>query len=215
MREYDTVLQELLLKWTSDDAATIELRDEVMDPSPLMILENASWERADRIRGKTPVSKRVIEGLSLPVSIQSKVQSKSLLDLLDRIPADSGEPILENAPSGELVGLYNRLKYDIRNTSKDITSEIHSRLVFGIGSIVLIMISIALGISLKGGHALSAFGTSALPAGALVVFVVSGKQLTKTPNPSVPEYMGTLVMWLGVVLLCVVAVMIYRKLMRT
>jgi hypothetical protein len=62
---------------------------------------------------------------------------------------------------------------------------------------------------------LSAFGISALPAGALVIFVISGKQLTKTRNPNMPEYTGTLVMWLGVVLLCIVAVIIYRKLMRT
>jgi len=216
LREYDTVLQELLLKWHSDEPGTIEFKDDVMDPAPVVILENASWQRAaDGYKSPTPVPKRVIEGLALSGTIKSKLQSKKLLDLMDTIPANSAEPILENPPSGELSHLYDTLKYEMWVTSKDIISEIHSRLVFGIGSIVLILIAIALGISLKGGHMLSAFGTSALPAGALVVFVLSGKQLTKTRNVNVPEYAGTLVMWLGVVLLCIVTVMIYRKLMRT
>lgn len=215
LREYDIVLQELLLKWHSDEPGRIEFKDDVTDPRPIVILENASWERADKISGKTPVPKRVIEGLTLPEAIKSKLQSKKLLDLLDTIPADSAEPILENTPSKELSSLYGRLKYEIWSTSKDITSEIHSRLVFGIGSIALVLIAIALGISLKGGHMLSAFGTSALPAGALVVFVVSGKQLTKTRNPNVPENTGIIVMWMGVVFLCIVTVIIYRKLIRS
>ena len=216
MREYDTVLQELLLKWHSDDEGTIEFKDDELDLSPVVILENAGWERAaDGYKSPTPVPKRVIEGLGLPETIKTKMHAGKPLDLLDRIPADSTEPILENAPSGELTRLHNKLQFEIWVASKDIISEIHSRLVFGIGSIVLVLIAIALGIMLKGGHMLSAFGTSALPAGALVVFVVSGKQLTKTRNVNIPENAGTMVMWLGVVLLYIFTLMIYRKLTRT
>ena len=216
LREYDTVLQELMYKWHSDEPAAIEFKDDVIDPAPVVILRNASWERVvDGYKSPTPVPRRVIEGLAFSKTIKSKLQSKKLLDLMDTIPVDSADPILENPPSGELSRLYNTVKFEMWVASKDIISEIHSRLVFGIGCIVLILIAIALGISLKGGHMLSAFGTSALPAGALVVFVISGKQLTKTRNANIPEYTGTLVMWLGVVLLCIVAVMLYRKLMRT
>ncbi|MBW8034520.1 MAG: YjgP/YjgQ family permease [Planctomycetes bacterium] len=215
LREYDVVL-EPLHKWYSDEPGTIEFKDDVMDPAPVLILKNASWERVvDGYKSPTPVPRRVIEGLTLSETIKSKLHSKKLLDLMETIPADSAEPILENPPSKELSKLYRRLKNEIRYTSRDITAEIHSRLVFGIGSIVLILIAIALGISLKGGHMLSAFGISALPAGALVVFVISGKQLTKTLNTNIPEYAGPLMMWFGVVFLCIVTVILYRKLMRT
>jgi hypothetical protein len=62
---------------------------------------------------------------------------------------------------------------------------------------------------------LTAFGVSVLPAGALVVFVLSGKQLTKTRNEDIPEDTGILVMWIGMIVLSIMAVMIYRKLIRT
>ena len=101
----------------------------------------------------------------------------------------------------------------IRRTINEISSEIHSRLVFGLGCTTLILTGIALGIIFKGGHLLSAFGASSIPAAALIVAIMMGKQLTR--NPATPPITGTIVMWVGLAALSTFAVIIFRKLLKT
>jgi len=74
------------------------------------------------------------------------------------------------------------------------------------------MIGIGLGIILKGGHLLSAFGASSLPAAALIVFIMAGKNITK--NPDARAGSGIVLMWTGLVLLSLLAVAIYHRLLK-
>ena len=67
-------------------------------------------------------------------------------------------------PGPELVTLQNKLEREILITKSELKSEIHSRLVFGIGCIAMILIGIALGIIKRGGHLLSAFGAPKISA---------------------------------------------------
>jgi hypothetical protein len=82
-----------------------------------------------------------------------------------------------------------------------------------LGCTALILTGIALGIVFKGGHLLSAFGASSIPAAALIVAIMMGKQLTK--NPATPPITGTIAMWVGLGVLSVFAVLIFRKLLKT
>ena len=134
-------------------------------------------------------------------------------NLIDKLPIVSSR--LKAGQTGHLKAMIKEVKRKAWVTTKEIRSEIHSRLVFGLGCITLIAISIALGIIFRGGHLLSAFGASSIPAGALIVCIMAGKDLTKTNNPSMPETIGVIVMWIGLAALSVAAVMIYRKLTRT
>ena len=94
----------------------------------------------------------------------------------------------------------------------EIDAEIHSRLVFGIGCVFLIIIGIGLGIIKKGGHMLSAFGVSSVPAAMLIVFIMMGKNITK--NSGSLASCGILLMWAGLALLCLLAAGIYYKLAK-
>jgi len=120
---------------------------------------------------------------------------------------------LRKGPSPELKSLQSGLQRKIQKTLIEIKAETHSRLVFGVGCITLILIGMGLGIILKGGHLLSAFGVSSVPAAVLVVCIIMGKNLTK--NPHAKADIGTVLMWSGLVLLSLLAVLMYRRLLKS
>jgi len=93
-----------------------------------------------------------------------------------------------------------------------IKAEIHTRLVFGAGCIPMILIGIGLGIIKKGGHLLSAFGTSCIPAAVLIVCIMSGKNLIR--NPGSQSITGVALMWAGLVFLVLLAALIYHRLLK-
>lgn len=115
-------------------------------------------------------------------------------------------------PSGQLIQLHNILKYEIAVTNADIKSEINSRLAFGIGCISMILIGMGLGILKRGGHLLSAFGASCIPAAILIVCILSGKQLAQ--NIGAQSISGITVMWAGCGALFLIALGLYYYLLK-
>jgi lipopolysaccharide export LptBFGC system permease protein LptF len=144
------------------------------------------------------------------------------LTLPNSVTAKLGEDIVATAmehryvsnPSARLMELVKELDRKIRVTLFEIKAEIHSRLVFGIGCITLILIGIGLGIRFKGGHLLTAFGTSSIPAAALVVFIMMGKNITQNQRSAVGADMGISLMWVGLLILTIFAVKLYGKLLK-
>jgi lipopolysaccharide export LptBFGC system permease protein LptF len=204
LSEYDKVRQELICHWESIDG--IIQFDDNEPGSPLeMVLYSPSWQRGDGLTGLA--TRHVIRNIVLPEAIEQKLAGGNLLEKLLDV-----ELVLATPKSG-LIDLQESLKAKIESTTNEISSEIHSRLVLGLGCTTLILIAIALGIIYRGGHLLSAFGTSAIPAGVLVVFILAGKDLTK--NPAVPATVGIAVMWSGLIVLSVLTIGIYHKLLKT
>jgi hypothetical protein len=74
------------------------------------------------------------------------------------------------------------------------------------------MIGIGLGIILKGGHLLTAFAASAVPALALVTCIMMGKNITE--NPGAAALSGIGLMWAGLILLSAMVLPMYRWLLR-
>lgn len=91
-------------------------------------------------------------------------------------------------------------------------AELHSRLVFGIGCVTLVMFGIALGIILKGGHLLTAFAASVIPAMMLIVCIMMGKNLTR--NIDTQTIWGIRLMWAGLIFLSLLVLALYRKLLK-
>ena len=120
--------------------------------------------------------------------------------------------VLRDGPSATLIDLQGKLKDRIQKTVIEITAEIQSRLVFGIGCVAMILIGIGLGVVKKGGHLLSAFGASCVPAAVLIVCIMMGKNITK--NRASFAGSGVLLMWLGLVVLVVLMVLLYKKLLK-
>ena len=211
--EFEKIRNKLLLQWASNQKATIKLEDPDPFSGFVVVLENSAWETASGRRSIAPAPKRVFRNMELPKTVADKLTGTGIMAQIDAIGTENSQ--LKAPPSKWLTNLRDKLQTKIWRTTKAINSEIHSRLVFGLGCIILILIAIALGIVFRGGHLLSAFGASAIPAGILIIFILSGKELAKTQNRDMPNEIGIIVMWSGLVLLTLLAAWIYRKITRT
>jgi len=204
--EFDAASRQLLCTLRTTKAL-LHIEGDELAPTLTMELYNAAWKRADGSEGLT--QRHIIRGLVLPKAVMDKFTTE---DVLKAISPASIISALQKGPSPELKSLQNKLQRKIQRTLVKIKAEIHSRLVFGIGCVSLIMIGIGLGIILKGGHLLSAFGTSSVPAAVLIVCIMMGKNITKNPGSRAGS--GIVLMWAGLVLLSLLAVVIYRKLLK-
>jgi len=174
-----------------------------------LALKNPTWQREGQ---SSFVSvRRYVPNIRFPSHLGESLQTENLLQMLQSAGQDQFAFL--PAPSSHLLGSYHKLQKELGDVDSDIRAEIHSRLVMGLGCVALILMGIALGIHFRGGHMLSAFGASAIPGGILVVFILSGKELTK--NPSVAPMTGVAVIWAGLAVLLILTLLAYRKLLRT
>ena len=204
--EYDMTSRQLL-RTLRATRALLHIEGDELAPTLTMELYNATWKQVDGSEGLA--SRQIIRGLILPTTVTDKFKTA---DVLKAISPDSIASALQKGPSPKLRAIQNNLYRKIERTLVEIKAEIHSRLVFGIGCVTLIMIGIGLGIILKGGHLLSAFGASSMPAAMLIVCIMMGRNVTKNPNAQAGS--GIVLMWAGLVVLSLLAVAIYRKLLK-
>ena len=208
--EYDAASKQRL-RTLECDKASLYLEGDEMAPTLTMELDNPKWQQAEGAEGLAMGWLR-IRGLIIPNNVRDVVNKFATEDGLDAKKLASESSVLQKAPGSKIRRLQNDLQTEIQNTLAEIDAEIHSRLVFGIGCVSLIMIGIGLGIILRGGHLLSAFGAGSVPAALLILFIMMGKNITK--NPKVQTGSGILMMWSGLVILSLLALEIYRRLLK-
>jgi hypothetical protein len=186
----------------------LRIEGDKLAPTLTMDIYNARVEDTGYLR-----MRHIIRGLIRPKAVETvTTEFKTEKGTLKAEKLASALPALQKGASPELTELQNRLKIKIRDTLARIKAEIHSRLVFGTGCVSMILIGIGLGIIKKGGHLLSAFGASCVPAAVLIVCIMMGKNITKNlGSQSIP---GIALMWGGLVLLSLLAVVIYHRLLK-
>ncbi len=203
--EIDRVRQKLLYQYDSNNG-TITLQDSTLESRLELVLDKPRWKDIDE--GISGFAQRyVVKDLALPEVIARRIGRQDLLETLDAAPS------MVDTPTGELKGLRGSLLHKIESTINEINAEMHSRLVLGVGCLTLILTGIALGVIFRGGHLLTAFGASSIPAGILIVCIMTGKELTKNRATSMES--GIMVMWIGLAALSVATLVIYRKLLKT
>jgi len=204
--EYDAFSKEAL-RTLRCARASLHIEGDKFAPTLTMDLHSPKWRQTD---GSEGLAQRVIiRGLTVPKAVTDKFVTTDILKTVSKASIASA---LRNGPSGRLINLQSRLQKIIRKTLANIRAELHSRLVFGIGCMALMVIGIGLGIIFKGGHLLTAFGASSVPAAVLIVCIMMGKNITKNPDTQVSS--GIVLMWGSLVFLFVLAVIIYRKLLK-
>lgn len=187
--------------------AFLHLEGDRFAPTLTLVLNNATWQRADGV--KVLDRRPIIRGLLLPKAVEDKFSTGNVLT---DIPVVLEALAREKEPSEYLLGLQNNLRRKIWKTLSGIKAEINSRLVFGIGCVPMIMIGIGLGIIKKGGHMLMAFGVSCVPAALMVVCIMMGKNIAK--NPGAHAGSGIALIWAGLLFMCLLFVVIYRRLLK-
>jgi len=193
------------------EKASLHLEGNELAPTLTMELDNPKWQREEGTEGVAMGWLR-IRGLIIPKNVRDTANQFATEDGLDAKKMAAELSTLQKGQSVKLKRLQNQLQTKILKTLAEIEAEIHSRLVFGTGCVSLIMIGIGLGIFLRDGHLLSAFGASSLPAAVLVVCIMMGKNITK--NPDAQAGSGIVLMWGGMVFLSLLAIVIYRKLLK-
>ncbi len=186
--------------------ASLHIEGNKLAPTLTMDIYNAREEGSGEIRGRY-----IIRGLLPPQAVEA-IANQFRTENGSLQAEKLASPLLGMEQSTELTSLQNKLRRKIRKTLVQIKAETHSRLVFGIGCVSMIAIGIGLGIIKKGGHLLSAFGASCVPAAVLIVCIMSGKQLTE--NPGSQNISGIALMWGGLAFLSLLAVVIYGRLLK-
>jgi lipopolysaccharide export system permease protein len=187
-------------------SATLHIEGDKLTPTLTMDISNAREAGSPQLR-----MRYVIRGLIPPPAVETtanefrteygSIKTEKLASTLSIVQA-----------SKILAGQQYQLDRKTKKALAQIKAEIHSRLVFGIGCIPMIMIGIGLGIIKKGGHLLSAFAASCLPAAVLIICIMSGKQLTE--NLGAQTISGITLMWAGLGFMSVLTVVIYHHFLK-
>lgn len=207
--EYESLTGQAPVRILQCPRALLNVRGEENLLTLTFAFYNAQWRAKNGSEGiaSRPI---VIRGLIVPASI-TKITDKND-SILEAVGASYIKKSLQKEPGPQLQQQVDKLQRKIRKTAAKIEAEIHSRLSFGIGCVPLIMIGIGLGIIKKGGHLLSAFGASSIPAAILIVCIMSGKNIIE--NLGSQPQTGTALIWVGPVLLVLLAAVIYHRLLR-
>jgi len=205
VKEYDTDSKRPL-RTLRCAKASLHIEGDKLAPTLTMDIYKARVEGSEELRMRD-----IIRGLLPPQAVEA-IANQFRTENGSLQAEKLASPLLGMEQSTELTSLQNTLRRKIKKTLVQIKAETHSRLVFGIGCVSMIMIGIGLGIIKKGGHLLSAFGASCVPAAVLIVCIMSGKHLTE--NLGAQNVSGIALMWAGLAFLSLLAVVIYGRLLK-
>jgi hypothetical protein len=204
VKEYDTQTGQFLRQLGTEKNAMLGSEENLWPIRWVLELSDAKVEETGQRMFHDTVG-----GLPLPASIAQRLGADSPLPLA--LPQRAAA-LLGSAPSSILAKFQGALVKEVHHAQVHIRSEIHSRLVFGIGCLPMILIGIGWGILRREGHLLSAFDASCIPATILGVAILSGKQVAERVDTMVTP--GILIMWSGLGFLLVLTALTYRRLLR-
>lgn len=207
VQQYDTDTGELMQNWYCSEAA-LQIEGDEFDPTIKMELYSPRWQRPDESEGFA-AGRRFIPGLLLPAELRHRMDVHGIFSSAS---GDIEKSIIDIEPSDKLQRLRDIFNIRVSSTLINIQAEIHTRLALGISCVPLILIGIALGVLFRGGHILTAFGVSTVPALLLAVFLMMGKNVTKHKELSLD--IGIILIWSGFVVLVLLAFYLYRKLLK-
>lgn len=202
--EYDARTGRLVRRVQTDKNAVLGIEEDVRPARWVLEISDAQVEGTGQL-----MLHDAIGDLQLPASLTDRLGAEGPLSLAQ---PERAAALLGAAPSSILAGLHKTLVREITNARTHIRSEIHSRLIFGIGCLPMILIGIGWGALRREGHLLGAFGASCIPASILGIAIISGKQVAEGVETMVLP--GILIMYSGLAFLLLLTVFVYHRLLR-
>ncbi len=185
------------------DETPESLQEDRMNLRLIVTMPGARWKQDGR---EYPKYQHVVSDLNLPDNVAAKLAENLIRSVVkhEYLPR----------PSEKFEYNLQMMQKKIRRTLMQITAETHARLVFGLGCVLLIIIGGGMGIIFRGGHLLSAFGVSFIPAAGLIVFILMGKNMAKSAQSAISSKSGVALIWLGLIFLFFLAVWVFRKIAK-
>jgi lipopolysaccharide export system permease protein len=150
------------------------------------------------VRGEIPV----------PPGIRRRAVDISLADMADMIK----DPHAISRNKKVVQAIVGLTKSTIPRFQAALMAELHARVAYGVSCFLMVAMGAALGMLLKGGQFISAFAISAVPAAAVIILLLMGKEMVR--NPNVNTTLGLAAIWSGIVALLAANGVIYLVLSR-
>lgn len=136
-------------------------------------------------------------------------------DMVARLESSTDEALLSGVAPGSRDEAVAKVREEAFRWRRDVVlriiATIHERIAFSLSIPALVVLGTALAIILRGSHVLTAFGVSFLPALAIIITIVMGKQLAQNPGS---HLMGLTVLWSGVALVMALDVVTLTRWLR-
>ncbi len=201
------------------DRATIELRSSADRTRPLVMVELLGNVE---IRPETAVGSA--DGASSPTDMRvvrkqreslKPIQYMDQPELARRIESVDAGSLLAEEPPAELpkrqTQQWERLLERLRKFDSEIRGEIHFRASYSLTSIAVVILGAALGIIVRGGQVLTAFGISCVPSLFVVLSSIVGRNLADRPDYSLASLS---VMWGGTLLIYLASAFVTTKVLQ-
>ncbi|MEK6644442.1 MAG: LptF/LptG family permease [Planctomycetota bacterium] len=165
----------------SADTATLELRSGIK-PGTFIVMPllkgNVGARRVPHVEGERIVKKDTSE--LLPVEFMAQPSLKAKFDSISVPGLLTGEQHMDLPPdqSRQIAKLAER----IIQFEGEVRSEIHFRASYAISVVAMVLLGATLGIVVRGGQVLTAFGISCVPVLIVVVACIVGRNLADRPQ---------------------------------
>lgn len=185
--------------------ATVDLKNSFDRENPNVVVELTGGVKVRQIPG-TPNDRIVtLEKQSLvPVSFLSQPSLKTRLEAFEANKALDPEVNLGPSTPKLDEARANLIKRRDRFLS-EVKGEIHFRASYAASAIAVILLGAMLGIVLRGGQVLTAFGISCLPTAFVVVASIVGRNLADQPDKTL---LSLCIMWGATILMYLATVVV-------
>jgi len=188
---------QVILTWsrlTGKPQVTIKLEVDVtvnyLGVSPRRLSRPTDWTRGE---------------MPLPEGIMTRASAVDLPDLYSDPRKLTGDP--------KVLSAIDRLKNKrIPKLRGDLIAELHVRVAYGASCFLMVAMGAALGLMFRGGQFISAFALSAVPATAVIIMLLMGKEIIRSPAGN--DVLGLACIWGSIGGLLLANIAIYARLAR-
>ncbi|MCA9243919.1 MAG: LptF/LptG family permease [Phycisphaerales bacterium] len=190
---YSAATADVRVAASSQDGRLISMRSQSPQAAVMIELKGNNLEAAvrDTLRDDGSFARREddhfeVTDLGYPQAVLTETAAFTDVRIVDEI---------EKFPIASLEEDHHKLQRRAEKLRRKAIGQIHTRLSYAVSSFATIPLAAALGLIFRGSRALTAFGLACIPFGAVMLVVLTGKQMTDSAGS---HAIGPYVIWGGI-----------------